>query len=89
MTAIGQSVREALSPLTADPPGGQPIGEAEGRAIIAERYTVPVEIRRARRQITKAKALKQRTAQRKKEPTVAAPATSPPTPKTTQRKNVA
>lgn len=57
---------------------GQPISAPEGRAIIAERYTVPAETRQARRQTTRAKTLKQRTGQRTKKPTAAAPATHPP-----------
>jgi transposase len=69
--------------------GGRPISEPEGRAIIAERYTVSDETRQARRQTTKAKTLKQRTGQRKKASTAAAPATSPSSPQPTHRNNAA
>lgn len=69
--------------------GGQPVSETEGRAIIAERYAVPAEIRQARRQTTKAKTLKQRTGQRKKESTAAAPATSPSSPQPTHHNRIA
>lgn len=53
---------------------GTPITEAEGRAIVAERYKIPEEVRRARRRSSRAKQLKQRTARRTQESTKAAPA---------------
>ena len=53
---------------------GTPITPTEGRAIVAERYKIPDDIRQARRRASRAKQLKQRTARRGKESTKAAPA---------------
>jgi transposase len=58
---------------------GRPITPAEGRAIIAARFTIGDDARKARRRSSKAKQLKQRTGQRKKESTGAAPASGPST----------
>lgn len=63
---------------------GRPITEAEGRAIVTERYRVPEEVRRARRKTRKSKELKQRTGRRRKESTLAAPASGPSLRKTTE-----
>jgi transposase len=69
---------------------GRPITEAEGRAIIAERYRIPAEVRQARRRANKAKQLKGRTSRRNKKSTEAAPASNPSaTPKANHRKKVA
>lgn len=53
---------------------GTPISQAEGRAIVAERYKIPDNVRQARRRSSRAKQLKQRTTRREKESTKAAPA---------------
>lgn len=53
---------------------GTPITEIEGRAIVAERYKIPDNVRQARRRASRAKQLKQRTTRREKESTKAAPA---------------
>lgn len=53
---------------------GTPITQAEGRAIVAERYKIPDSVRQARRRASRAKQLKQRTARRTQESTKAAPA---------------
>lgn len=53
---------------------GTPITEAQGRAIVAERYKIPDHVRQARRRASHAKQLKQRTTRRGKESTKAAPA---------------
>jgi transposase len=53
---------------------GTPVTQTEGRAIVAERYQIPDAVRRARRHASHAKQLKQRTARRRQESTVAAPA---------------
>jgi transposase len=53
---------------------GTTITEAEGRAIVAERYRIPDNVRQARRRASRAKQLKQRTTRRVKESTKAAPA---------------
>ena len=39
---------------------GRPITDTEGRAIVAERYQIPVEIRDARRSISKARTVTRR-----------------------------
>lgn len=56
---------------------GTVIDEVEGRRICAEKYTVTPELRKARRQSSKAKQQKQRTGRRSEESTGAAPATGP------------
>lgn len=57
---------------------GQVITEAEGRAICAERYKVPDEVRRARRRANRAQKLKAGTGRRSEGSTTkAAPATGP------------
>jgi hypothetical protein len=53
---------------------GTPITPAEGRAIVAERYKIPDDVRRARRRASRAKQLKQRPTRRRQESTKAAPA---------------
>jgi len=58
---------------------GRPITETEGRTIVTERYQIPADVRAARRRVSRAKQLKQRTGRRRKESTTAAPATNPPT----------
>ncbi len=52
---------------------GRAITEAEGRAICAERYTIPPGVRAVRRRSSDAKVLKERTSRRKEESTKAAP----------------
>ena len=44
---------------------GTPITYAEGRAIVAERYKIPDDVRQARRRASRAKQLKQRTTRRR------------------------
>ena len=61
---------------------GRPITQAEGRAIVAESYQIPANIRAARRRVSRAKQLKQRTGRRRKESTTSAAPT--PGPSTTQ-----
>lgn len=56
---------------------GNEITEAEGRRICAEQFAIPAEVRRARRQASKAKAQKGRTSRRGKESTEAAPTSGP------------
>lgn len=56
---------------------GRPITEAEGRAICADRYKIDPATRLARRNHSKTQPL-ERTSQRRKESTKAAPATGPP-----------
>ena len=56
---------------------GKEITEDEGRRICAERFAIPPEVRKARRQASKAKAQKGRTSRRGKESTEAAPASGP------------
>lgn len=63
---------------------GREITEGEGRAIVAERYLVPEEVRAARRCGRKAQRWKGRTGRRKKESTEAAPALDPSTTEPTQ-----
>jgi len=69
---------------------GRVITEAEGRAIVAERYRISPEVRQARRRAKKAKQLKGRTSRRNQKSNEAASATgSPTTPKPIRPKNVA
>lgn len=63
---------------------GQPITEAEGRAICTERYKIDPATRVGRRNATQAQTLK-RTSGRKKESTKAAPATGPSTAEATEK----
>ncbi len=56
---------------------GRLITEAEGRAIVAERYKIPDEVRQARRRANRAKQLKGRTSRRSQKSTGAAPASGP------------
>ncbi len=56
---------------------GTVIDEVEGRRVCAENYAVTPELRKARRQSSKAKQHKQRTGRRSEESTGAAPATGP------------
>jgi transposase len=58
---------------------GRVITEAEARAICAERYKIPPQVRAARRRTTTANQLKQRTDRRRKESTETAPASGPST----------
>lgn len=74
MTRIAACWRNGERYVVRDVDGGE-ITDAEGRAICAERYQIPPEIRAGRRRTTDAKVLKQRTSRRKKESTEAAPAT--------------
>ena len=67
---------------------GREITEAEGRAICRERYTVTAKDRQRRRRPSTAKRHKDRTGQRGKESTEAAPAPARPTPETTQQKDL-
>ena len=53
---------------------GRPITEAEGRAIVAERYKVSDEVRQARRRANRAKQLKGRTSRRNQKSAGVAPA---------------
>jgi hypothetical protein len=60
---------------------GTPITDAEGRAIVAERYQIPTEIREARRSISKTRSgtrrderVKKGVAQRSETPLVPTPA---------------
>jgi len=68
---------------------GREITKTEGRAIVAERYTIPDDVRRARRRVANAKHLKGRTDRRDQKSTRAAPASGPSsanrTGKTTER----
>lgn len=57
---------------------GREITEAEGRAIVAERYSVPEAVRRSRRKTGKAQQQKGRTGRGSKESTEAAPTSGPP-----------
>jgi transposase len=69
---------------------GREVTEAEGRAIIAERYRISDEVRQARRTTSKAKKLKGRTGRRSQKSTGAAPASGPSTSrKSTRAKKVA
>jgi hypothetical protein len=56
---------------------GRVVTEAEGRAIVAEHYRVPDEVRQARRSTSKAKQLKGRTSRRNQKSASAAPASGP------------
>lgn len=56
---------------------GREITKADGRAIVAERYTIPEDVRRARRRAARAKHLKGRTGRRGQESAGAAPAPGP------------
>ena len=56
---------------------GRAITEAEGRAIVAERYRIPEEVREARRKTRKAQRHKNRTGRRSEESTEAAPTSDP------------
>lgn len=65
---------------------GTQITEAEGRKICGDRYTIPPQIRSARRRTSAAKQHKKRTDRRGKESTdTAAPALSPSTGKPTEK----
>lgn len=64
---------------------GTPITEVQGRAIVAERYKIPDNVRQARRRAAQAKQLKQRTSRRGKESTAAAPASGPSKPEPTEK----
>jgi transposase len=64
---------------------GREITEAEGRAIVAERYQISDEVRRARRRAARAKRLKEGTGGRRQESTAAAPASDPSAQKTTEK----
>lgn len=64
---------------------GAPITEAEGRAIVADRFKITDEMRHARRRARRAQQLKQRTGRRSQESTKAAPATGPSTPEPTEK----
>jgi transposase len=64
---------------------GNVITEAEGRRICAEKFAIPPEVRKARRQASKAKAQKGRTSRRGQESTEAAPASGPSPRKATDR----
>jgi transposase len=64
---------------------GSEITERDARAIVAARYRIPDDIRAARRRISRAKQLKQRTGRRRKESTTAAPATGPSTCERTEK----
>ena len=55
------------------------VAEAQGRAIVAERYRISDEVRQARRTTSKAKKLKGWTSRRSQKSTGAAPASGPPT----------
>ena len=69
---------------------GREVTEAEGRAIVAERYRISDEVRQARRTTSKAKKLKGRTSRRIQKSTGAAPASGPSTSrKSTRAKKVA
>ena len=69
---------------------GRLITETEARAIVAERYKVPDEVRQARRRANRAKQLKGRTGRRSQKSTEAAPAAgSSTTHKPTRPKKVA
>lgn len=63
---------------------GREITEAEGRAIVAERYVIPEEVRASRRKTRKAQELKGRTDRRSKESTEAAPRSGPSFQKTSR-----
>lgn len=56
---------------------GRVITEAEGRAIVAERYRIPEEVREARRKTRKAQRQKNRTGRHSEESTEAAPMLDP------------
>ncbi len=56
---------------------GNEVTEEEGRAIVAERYRIPEDVRKARRRAARAKQLKRRTGRRGEESTEAAPASGP------------
>ncbi len=58
---------------------GRPITDAEGRAIVADRYQIPAEIRTARRSISNARTAKRRDERVKKG--VAERSKTPPAPK--------
>jgi hypothetical protein len=58
---------------------GRVITPAEGRAIVADRYRIPEDVRQARRRANKAKQLKGRTSRRSQKSTEAAPAPGPST----------
>jgi transposase len=64
----------AKVPYTLRDVDGRIVTEAEGRAIAAERYKIPDEVRRARRRASRAKQLKGRTSRRSQKSTRAAPA---------------
>jgi transposase len=69
---------------------GRIVTEAEGRAIVTERYTIPDDVRRARRRASRAKQLKGRTSRRSQKSTGAAPAAgSSTTRKPTRTRKVA
>ena len=67
---------------------GRPITQAEGRAIVQQRFKIGDDVRRARRRSSKAKQLKQRTGRRGKESTGAAPAAGPSTNNATAREQL-
>ncbi len=56
---------------------GNEITEEEGRRICAEKFAIPPEVRKARRQAGRAKTQKGRTSRRGQESTEAAPASGP------------
>lgn len=65
---------------------GRELTEAEGRAIVADRYHIPPEVRRKRRRTTTAKQHKQRTGRREQKSTeTAASAHDPPADQPTQQ----
>lgn len=78
VTRIAACWRNGQRYVLRDVDGTEITEAAEGRRICAERYTVPAEVRQARRRGTKAKQLKQRAGRGSKESTKAAPASDPP-----------
>lgn len=76
LTRVAACWRKGERYVLRDTDGGE-ITEAEGRAIVGERYVVPQAVRRSRRKTRKAQQQKARTGRRSKESTKAAPTSDP------------
>jgi transposase len=61
---------------------GRPITAAEGRALVAAHYSIPAELRQARRSVSQVGAARRRTSRRSKE-SLGAPSTGPSKPEAT------